>query len=192
MEDHDFEDLRRSLGVIERRGRRLAWIVAGLAVLVVAGIAVGAVELASVARKDAPPADGVLRARGLVVVDGNGIERVRIQAPLPDPLVLGKRFPRGGAISGILLSDEEGNERSGYVTSDGYPNVFFTLDSLARQHVLFIAEPQGDPTLRLWDGVNSFSLSVGADAASLKVVSGKETLFEVPAPKAAPEKRGSK
>jgi hypothetical protein len=94
---------------------------------------------------------------------------------------LGERFPRGGAVSGILLSDEEGNERSGYVTSDGYPNVFFTLDSLARQHVLFITEPQGDPTLRLWDGANVATLSTGSDGPGLRLAAGDKTLLEIPA-----------
>jgi hypothetical protein len=32
----------------------------------------------------------ILRVRGLVVVDENGMERVRIGAPLPDPPFLGK------------------------------------------------------------------------------------------------------
>jgi hypothetical protein len=177
------QDLRNIQDAIERlslRNRRLA---RALAVSVTV-LALGFVALAV---RGLPPArtaadGGILKVRGLVVVDGNGVERVRIQAPLPDPLVLGKRFPRGGAVSGILLSDEEGNERSGYVTSDGYPNVFFTLDSLARQHVLFITEPQGDPTLRLWDGTSVATLSAGADGPRLKLTSGERTLFEVPAP----------
>ena len=92
-----------------------------------------------------------LRVRQLSVVDANGVERVRIAAPLPEPLILGKRFHRDGHVSGILLFDAEGNERSGYVTGDEYPNVIFTLDSLATQHVLFMAEPQGSPTLMMWD-----------------------------------------
>jgi hypothetical protein len=93
----------------------------------------------------------VLRVRQLSVVDANGVERVRIGAPLPDPPILGKRFHRDGAISGILLFDAEGNERTGYATGDEYPNVIFTLDSMATQHVLFMAEPQGSPTLMMWD-----------------------------------------
>jgi hypothetical protein len=93
----------------------------------------------------------VLRVRQISVVDANGVERVRIGAPLPNPLILGKRFHRDGNISGILLFDAEGNERTGYATGDEYPNVIFTLDSLATQHVLFMAEPQGSPTLMMWD-----------------------------------------
>jgi len=99
----------------------------------------------------APKKPDVLRVRQLSIVDANGVERVRLGAPLPEPMILGKRFHRDGFVSGILLFDAEGNERSGYATSDDYPNVIFTLDSLATQHVLFMAEPQGSPTLMMWD-----------------------------------------
>ena len=58
-----------------------------------------------------------LRLRQLSIVDTNGVERVRIGAPLPEPPMLGKRFHRDGPISGILLFDAEGNERTGYATS---------------------------------------------------------------------------
>jgi hypothetical protein len=127
-----------------------------------------------------PDEDGILRVRGVSVVDDNGTERVRIGAPIVEPLVLGKRFPRGGSMSGILLFDEEGNERSGYCTSDGYPNVLFTLDSLKQQHVLFLAEPQDDTSLWIWNGGNSFKLTVGEDGSSLKVTQGGKPLLELP------------
>jgi hypothetical protein len=188
MEFHELEEIRLSQRKLEVRNHRLTWALIALAVVFVFGMAVLAVPRFRAGNSGR--ADGILTVRGLVVVDGNGVERVRIAAPLPDPLVLGKRFPRGGAISGILLSDEEGNERSGYVTADGYPNVFFTLDSLARQHVLFITEPQGDPTLRLWDGRSAFLLTVGAEGPQLRFISGDKTLLDIPAQKPAAKKKG--
>jgi hypothetical protein len=184
MDNQDLKNLRESVECLARRNRRLARALA-LSVSLLA-LAVIALAVVSLRPQSLEPPGGILRVRGLVVVDGNGVERVRIQAPLPDPLVLGKRFPRGGAVSGILLFDDEGNERSGYVTSDGYPNVFFTLDSLACQHVLFITEPQGDPTLRLWDGTSAATLSAGSDGPGLKLTSGEKTLLEIPAPTPAP------
>src|SRR5437868_3696323 len=60
----------------------------------------------------------ILRVRGLIVVDEHGIERVWIGAPLPDPSFLGKRGQRQAPISGILLMDADGTERSGYVTDE--------------------------------------------------------------------------
>jgi hypothetical protein len=130
------ELLRKRLATLERRFNLLVLIV-----VIAAGGGIAA------ARK--PP--DVLRVRQLSIVDANGVERVRIGAPLPEPPILGKRFHRDGNLSGILLFDAEGNERSGYATGDDYPNVLFTLDSLATQHVLFMAEPQGSPTLLMWD-----------------------------------------
>jgi hypothetical protein len=67
----------------------------------------------------ASPAEtgSILRVRGLSVVDERGMERVYIGAPVVDPLRFGKRFRRG-PVSGILLFDCAGNERSGYVTTD--------------------------------------------------------------------------
>jgi hypothetical protein len=183
METRELEEIRQSLHKLEARNRHLALGLVAVATVLILGMA--ALVVHRIGARKSGPRDGILTVRGLIVVDGNGVERVRIAAPLPDPLVLGKRFPRGEAISGILLFDEEGNERSGYVTSDGYPNVFFTLDSLARQHVLFITEPQGDPTLRLWDGASVFSLSVGVEGPQLKLASGDKTLLEVPAQRSA-------
>ena len=63
---------------------------------------------------------------------------------------------RGGrpedTMSGILLYDAEGVERSGYATVDrGYSNVLLTLDDKHRQHAMFIAEPTGATTLRLFN-----------------------------------------
>jgi len=55
----------------------------------------------------------ILTVRGLVVVDESGIERIRIGAPLPDPIVQGKRVPRQGQVSGILILDSDGTNGTG-------------------------------------------------------------------------------
>jgi hypothetical protein len=173
--------LERSVLALERRNRRLTRLVSALLATWLLALT-GFAALESRGRNRQDVSGDVLRVRGLVVVDQNGTERVRIEAPLPDPIMLGKRIPRGGAVSGILLFDEEGNERSGYVTSDGYPNVFFTLDGLAQQHVLFLAEPQGAATLRMWSGDrNVVDLGVSEDAPHLKLSSQGNPVFVQPA-----------
>jgi hypothetical protein len=100
--------------------------------------------------------DKILKVRGLVVTDSLGVERVIIGSPLPPPQLHGYRFPRGenADVSGIMLYDSEGQERSGYVTDNDYGNVLFTLDSKSSQRVLFMAEPQGTSTLKMW-GLNN-------------------------------------
>jgi hypothetical protein len=55
-----------------------------------------------------PDKDGILRVRGLIVEDRNGHERVRLGAPLPDPMIHGVRYKRSGDISGLLISDAAG------------------------------------------------------------------------------------
>src|SRR5690242_11631739 len=65
-----------------------------------------------------PGTSDFLRVRGIVVVDEKGTERIWIGAPVTHPLNVGKRHPRGGKASGIVLLDEEGNLRSGYLTTN--------------------------------------------------------------------------
>jgi hypothetical protein len=47
----------------------------------------------------------MLTVKRLAVVDEKGTERVVIAAPLPDPLIQGKRMKRDGPASGIANSD---------------------------------------------------------------------------------------
>lgn len=54
-----------------------------------------------------------LTVKRLAVDDDKGIERVVIAAPLPDPVVHGKRFQRNGTLSGILIYDPKVDERWG-------------------------------------------------------------------------------
>jgi hypothetical protein len=108
--------------------------------------------------------DGILHVRGLVVEDGNKRERVRLGAPLPDPMIRGVRYKWQGAISGLIISDAEGNERGGYVTSDQYGEAFLSLDSEDEQQVLFLANPKGGVHLDLFDSKgNSARLAVFPD-----------------------------
>jgi hypothetical protein len=99
----------------------------------------------------------VLRVRGLVVTDARGIERVVIGAPLPDPMYLGKRGRRQGPISGILMFDAMGTERNGYGTSDDSDEMIFTMDNIAGQSALFIANPGTGTHLSTWDAKGNYA-----------------------------------
>ena len=71
-----------------------------------------------------------LTVKRLAVVDEKGTERVVISAPLPEPMINGKRGKRDSPVSGMLIYDPKGNERGGYVTSDGGDlAALLTLDS---------------------------------------------------------------
>ena len=83
-----------------------------------------------------------------------------IGAPLPAPMVHGKRQKRDGAVSGVIIADATGTERGGYVTSDQGGNALLTLDAQGFQTVLLLAEPDGNTTFRLWDRSHS-SITMG-------------------------------
>jgi hypothetical protein len=130
--------LESRLAVLERGRRRTVYGLTGALatwVVVAGGLALtGAAPAMKPAAAEHPSvADSVLRVRGLVVGDGYGVERVIIGAPVPDPISYGRRGTRLGGGSGILLLDADGNERSGYLTSDQLGEVFLTLDAAVRQ-----------------------------------------------------------
>ena len=80
-------------------------------------------------------ADADIRARSLTIVDGKGIARVVIGAPVPDAMVGGKKLPRAGAASGIILNGPDGNERGGYLVTDQGDEGVLTLDDLGGNEV---------------------------------------------------------
>jgi hypothetical protein len=130
----------------------------------------------------------LLRVRAIDVVDDKGTTRVKIAAPLPNAVINGRELTRGGAredtISGMLLFDAEGVERSGYATVDrGSSNVMLTLDDKREQHALFIAEPTGATTLRLFNGKTKdrLDLAVDEDGPAITMVRRGQEIYRQPA-----------
>ena len=122
-----------------------------------------------------------LRVRELAVVDEHGVERVLIAAPLPDPMIAGKRHNRGGVVSGIVIADATGTERGGYATGDGYANAMLTLDGQGFQTVLLLAEPNGSTLFRIWNR-DKGSVTMGVeDNPFLNVKENGKPLFLAPA-----------
>lgn len=182
--------LEARLDKLERRNRVLGLIA-------VAAIAAGSmVGYTNIARASSPtnverPVVENLRVHRLEVVDPNGVTRVILGAPLPNAKRDGKTISRGGSMdntaSGILLFDYAGRERSGYVTNDkGYSNVFFTLDDAkGAQHALFISEPEGATTLRLFnaspDKMNDRAdFQMTDDGPAISLVKDGKPVFKVP------------
>src|SRR5690606_24552692 len=132
---------------VERLERRLKVMAAGL-------LLVGVVPFLAGWKAQQKPTDS-LRIRQITIVDENDTERVWIGAPVPDPIVGGKQFKRSGPVSGIILLDAKGNERSGYVTSDQGGSVFLSLDSETEQQTLFLINPGGGGHLTIYDSNGS-------------------------------------
>jgi hypothetical protein len=177
--------LERTVERMQRRERLV--VVIAMIVLAAAVAAIGMPR--AVAKPPGGEVRDTLRVRQLSIIDANGVERVRIGAPVPEPIVLGKRSRRDGAMSGIILYDAEGTERSGYCTGDDYPNVLFTLDSMSKQHVLFMAEPQGSPSLSLFAKRGAVRMWVDEDGVpAVKLIKGGQDILELPVPATSTQK----
>jgi hypothetical protein len=158
MHQHESQDsLLHRIRFLESRVALLTRVLIGLTL---AAPAVGLSAFTSSAvRADSPALskDSVIVVRALSVVDARGVERVRIAAPLPDPIMLGRRFERGEAVSGIILYDSEGNERGGYITDESR-NAALTLDEINRAAVHIGTNDRGEAHISLSNGRGGFAI----------------------------------
>ena len=171
--DAEILQLQTDIRLLQRKIRRLSFTVAALVVLLFA-IAAGPQK---------PSTAATMTVRSLSVVDANGTERVRIAAPLPDPIMLGKRFDRHGAVSGMLIFDAEGNERGGYVTDDGPDRgAAITLDEIMRAAVHIAASDRGEAHVSLSNGAGGYvTLSSLPDGPFLRIDKAGSTPLVLPA-----------
>ena len=95
--------------VLERR-QRLSLAVSVVLVIVLV-VAVG--EFARGVHAEQKQDAKTLVLSELTIVDSHGVVRARLGGNLPDA---NKTTPRGSRIAGLLLYDETGQERGGYVT----------------------------------------------------------------------------
>jgi hypothetical protein len=119
-----------------------------------------------------------LKVSELVVVDQKGVERVRIGGDLPDAVYNGKRVPRGGKAAGVLLYDDTGRERGGYVTW-GSENIGLTLDSAKEQVALFAAGLEGS-ALSMRYGKDSLDLRSDEDGSRITTVQDGRIVMQQP------------
>jgi hypothetical protein len=172
-------DLEARLNLLETRHIRMVRSLWLLATIMVAGIVV--LRERPVAASAAEN-HGILRVKGLVIVDENGTDRVWIGSPLPGQLVNGKREQRPSRQAGIVLYDDKGIERSGYVTDDKSGNVFLSLDDRHKQEAVFAADAERGTVLRLWYDKDSAEIRVDPDdpngTPSLKLVRAGKTIYE--------------
>jgi hypothetical protein len=182
------EQVLQRLDACEGANRRLkrAVLVQTAALLIL--IAVLCLSCASSRGEADPSNSGVLRVSELVVVDRQGVERVRIGGDLPDAVIKGKRVPRRARAAGILLYDDTGQERGGYVTFSPSGYIAFTLDTRERQVALFAADPVDGVALRLWHGGDGNEIALRADEEGGRIMAlrSKKVIFQQP-PIASPE-----
>ncbi len=165
--DRDLQDLDRRLRRVTLQSRVQLGV---LAVVVAAGLAAFV--------SDEP---GKLRVSELVVVDAEGVDRVRISGDLPDAVVDGRRLVRGEKAAGVILYDGAGRERSGYATFEPSGNVLLTLDNRqSEQNALFVAGPENAAALRLWQGNDAIDLRTDEAGTRLSVVEGGLVRHQTP------------
>ncbi len=122
-----------------------------------------------------------LRVREVVILDKNGIERVRIGSDLPDAVIDGKRVNRGEKVSGIMLYDATGQERGGYVTFEPSGNIALTLDSRKKQTALFVSGPDEGSALQLWHQNDLIEFRSDSDGTRLTAVKDGQVVMQQPA-----------
>lgn len=59
-----------------------------------------------------------LTARRIDIVDDNGVVRMTLAAPTPDPVIGGKAYKRTFPVAGLVLFDAKGDERGGFGVAD--------------------------------------------------------------------------
>lgn len=170
-ENLSLEGLTRRTQNLERWLR----ILSAVSILLV-GLGVCAFKIQSKSQEPARPQS--LKVSELVVVDAKGVVRVRIGGDLPDAVYNGKRVPRGGKAAGVLLYDETGRERGGYVTW-GAENIGLTLDSAEEQVALFAAGLKGS-TLSMRYGNDMIELRSDEDGSRITAVQESRIAMQQP------------
>ena len=164
------------MGTLDRINRLERQLKALAAAWLLTIIAVGLVGW-----KGRPGQPETLRVRQVTIIDDKGTERVWIGAPVPNPIVQGQRVERAGAVSGIILLDAHGNERSGYVTSDLSGEVFLSLDSEKAQEAMFLVNPGGGGHLSIYDGDRNLAqIGVLGKGPTLALRQKGEIVFQQP------------
>jgi hypothetical protein len=106
-----------------------------------------AVTLPSVLAQEQPP---IVRARGVIIVDDQGRDRILIGAPVPNP----REGVRRSASTGIVINDPAGYERFGVgLTEDGQMGMGFdappgTGDPRNRERMNLVADASGGAYIR--------------------------------------------
>ena len=142
MTGSETETMCERLDRLERRVRVLG-TVSALSIVLALGVA----TWPSVFAQGQPP---LIRARGLVVVDDRGRDRIVIGAPVPNP----KEGVRRSASTGIVINDPAGYERCGLgLTDDGQIGMGFdappgTGDSRNRERINLAADATGGAYIR--------------------------------------------
>lgn len=146
-----------SLELRLRRSERLFWAaLLGWMVTVALGVVI---HLR--ASPDARTISSTIRLHKLVVLDQEGKERIVIAAPLPDPIVNGRRMKRRTGVSaGVQFKDPDGTERGGIASEDDGSFMFGIDDERGKEraHLYYIPNRGSGVYLQGENGRQALSL----------------------------------
>jgi hypothetical protein len=169
MEDHVMANIEERLLACETENQRLRKSLHRQGVLLaVATLLAAAGAISAAAAKGS--IFGSIRATEVAIVDAKGVVRARLGGDLPDAVALdGRVMKRGSKAAGLIIYDEQGLERGGYVTQDEGSNAMLTLDSKYRQAVLLVAAPDKEQVsaLKLWTPESAIELRSDSDGSRL-------------------------
>ncbi|PYX54792.1 MAG: hypothetical protein DMG76_20375 [Acidobacteria bacterium] len=161
------------IAVLEKRQRLSLAVNVVLITLLVVAAGEFAREVHAQQKQDAK----TLVLSELTIVDSHGVVRARLGGNLPDA---NKTTPRGSRIAGLLLYDETGQERGGYVTFEPGGNVGLTLDNKGVMAAEFLAGPDAGSAIRLHWADDAVELRVDEDGPSIHAVRRKKVAFHEP------------
>ena len=128
-------ELERQIQTLRSRTVRLERLLIG------ASLVFGVMLLAGWQGSESPQN---IKARSLSIVDANGVARVALGSPVPDPVVEGKIAKRRSPANGIIFSDAAGNEHGGIaMLDDGSMNMCFD-DAKTERDCLFLMPKMGN------------------------------------------------
>jgi hypothetical protein len=130
-----------------------------------------------------------VRAKEIMVVDAKGIVRARLSGDVPDGVMAnGHVSKRGTKAGGLIIYDEQGIERGGYVTTDSESNAMLTLDSKYRQATLFVAGPDetSASAMRLWSKDSSIEMRSDINGSRLSIAEKSGVTYQQPAVSLSP------
>jgi hypothetical protein len=113
---------------------------------------------------------------GILVLDEKGFDRVALGDPVPDPNI-GKRL---GPSTGMIINDEQGNERSGYglLNVNGKYRVVVGLDSSqGRESLSLVAMDEGKVGMTINDAQRTVYL--GSAPANEKMAGAEEPFYGI-------------
>lgn len=167
------------IAALNRRVSRLNKYVLALALLWAGTVGVWLMKTLPRTAQAAQPER--LTLKRLAVVDEKGVERVVISAPLPEPIINGKRGKRDSPVSGVMIYDPKGNERGGYVTSDGGDlGALLTLDSENEQVFTAYANAGSGATVWVANEKHENVIMSTHNTAVLEVTHGKNVVYKQP------------